>query len=230
MTIRRFERRDADQARQTKSFTFQLKAVSDDGVVEGYGSVFGGRDSYGDVIVPSAFTKSLAEHRKAGTMPAMLWQHNPSEPVGVWDEMGEDEKGLKIKGRLALDTSRGKEAHTLLKMGALNGLSIGFRCLDRDWDAEGNRVLKQIDLWEVSLVTFPANGKARVTSVKAADIAQITTIRQAEKALRDAGFSETCARAFLAQVKTIAIAERDARAGIEEAHAAAERLLRSLHS
>ena len=230
MTIRRFERRDADQARQTKSFIFQLKSVSEDGVVEGYGSVFGVKDSYGDVIVAGAFANSLKEHRKAKTMPAMLWQHDPSEPVGVWDEMVEDEKGLKIKGRLALDTSRGKEAHTLLRMGALNGLSIGFVCLDRDWDSEGSRLLKQIDLWEVSLVTFPANGKARVTSVKSADVAGITTIRQAEKALRDAGFSDDAARAFLAQVKTIAIAERDARAGIEQAHAAAERLLRSLKS
>jgi uncharacterized protein len=226
----RFEKRDADQARQTKSFAFELKAVSEDGVVEGYGSVFGVRDSYGDVIAAGAFAKSLREHKKTKTQPAMLWQHDPSEPVGVWDIVEEDEKGLKVKGRLALDTARGKEAHALLKMGALNGLSIGFVATEKDYSADGDRVLKGIDLWEVSLVTFPANGKARITSVKSADVAGITTIRQAEKALRDAGFSDDAARAFLAQVKTIAIAERDARAGIEQAHAAAERLLRSLKS
>jgi uncharacterized protein len=232
MSTRVLETRSAniagDAGRETRSFTFELKAVGDDGAVEGYGSVFGVRDSYGDVIVPGAFAKSLAEHKASKTNPAMLWQHNPGEPVGVWDAVEEDAKGLKLKGRIALDTTRGREAHVLMKMKALNGLSIGFVATEKDYDKDGNRLLTGIDLWEVSLVTFPANTAARITSVKSADVGAITTIRQAEKLLRDAGFSNDAAPAFIAQVKTIIIAERDARVGVEKATSAAERLLQSL--
>jgi len=118
------ERRDA--GRQTRSFALNLASVGDDGMIEGYGSVFGVRDSYSDIVAPGAFKASLAAHKAAGTMPALLWQHDASEPIGVWVEVTEDQRGLRIKGRLAMETARGKEAHTLLKMGALNGLSIGF--------------------------------------------------------------------------------------------------------
>ena len=95
---------------------FEERATGDDGSVEGYGSVFGVKDSYDDVIAAGAFVRSLGEHKSAGTMPAMLWQHDASEQIGIWTDMTEDSKGLKIKGRLALETSRGKEAHALLKM------------------------------------------------------------------------------------------------------------------
>ncbi len=131
-------------------------------------------------------------------------------------------------GKLALETSRGKEAHALLKMGALNGLSIGF--VSKQWSIDVDqdiRTLTEIDLWEVSLVTFPANAKARITSVKAADIVGIKTIRQAEKALRDAGFSDDAAKAFVAEVKRIALEERDA-PGAAAAMKAANRLLSTL--
>lgn len=123
---------------------------------------------------------------------------------------------------------RGKEAHALLKMGALNGLSIGFVSKQWAYDRETEvRTLTEIDLWEVSLVTFPANEKARITGVKAADAAGITTIRQAEKALRDAGFTDDAAKAFLASVKRIALDERDAHEAAA-AMKAANRLLSSL--
>jgi HK97 family phage prohead protease len=128
-------------------------------------------------------------------MPAMLWQHDSNEPIGVWTEMVEDSKGLRIKGKLALDTTRGKEAHALLKMGALNGLSIGFVSKQWAYDRETEvRTLTEIDLWEVSLVTFPANEKARVTNVKAAD--ELATPKDAERILRDAGFSKSDATGF----------------------------------
>ena len=224
----KLETREGRQGREIRSFALSIKATGDDGSVEGYGSVFGVRDNYDDVIASGAFAQTLKDHKSAGTMPAMLWQHDSCEPIGVWTEMVEDGKGLKIKGKLALDTVRGKEAHALLKMGALNGLSIGFVskqwAYDRDTEV---RTLTEIDLWEVSLVTFPANEKARITGVKAADVAAVTTVRQAEKALRDAGFSDDAAKAFVASVKRIALDERDAH-GAAAAMKAANRLLTSL--
>lgn len=226
----KLERKDNQNGHETRSFVFQVKATGDDGTVEGYGSVFGVKDSYDDVIANGAFSKSLSEHKSAGTMPAMLWQHDSSEPIGIWTEMVEDSKGLKIKGKLALDTVRGKEAHALLKLGALNGLSIGFVSKQWAYDKETDiRTLLEVDLWEVSLVTFPANGKSRITNVKAADVAGVKTIRQAEKALRDAGFSDDAAKAFVAEVKRIAFDERDAH-GAADAMKAANRLLSSITS
>lgn len=224
------ERRDTAGGREVRNIAFELKAAGDDGTVEGYGSVFGVRDDYDDVIARGAYATSLKDHKAAGTMPAMLWQHDQSAPIGVWTEMVEDSKGLKIKGQLALDTVKGKEAHALLKMGAINGLSIGFIAKKWDYDRETDvRTLTEVDLWEVSLVTFPANDKARITGVKAADIAGIKTIRQAEQALRDAGFSADAAKALIAEVKRIALDERDAHEAAAALHAA-NRLLQSLTS
>jgi HK97 family phage prohead protease len=125
--------------------------VGNDGTFEGYASVFGVRDSYDDVIEAGAYAITLAAHRSAGTMPAMLWQHDATTPIGVWTEMFEDSKGLFIRGRLALDTVKGAEAYALMKMGALNGLSIGFVSkqwgYDRDTDV---RTLTEVELCLVS--------------------------------------------------------------------------------
>jgi uncharacterized protein len=160
--------------------------------VVGYGAVFGNVDSYGDVIAPGAFAKSLAAI-KAGEkpMPAMLLSHNPEAlPVGVWQEMSEDGHGLRVKGKL-LDTTQGTDTYKALKAGAITGLSIGFRPIEyalRSKPDEPRRTLKSVDLLEVSVVGFPANDKARVMSVKADEI---TTIRDLEHALRDAGYSKS---------------------------------------
>jgi uncharacterized protein len=224
------ERRESTGRREVRNFVLQLKAAGDDGTIEGYASVFGVCDDYDDVIAAGAYAASLAAHKAAGTMPAMLWQHDATAPIGVWTEMVEDAKGLRIKGKLALDTVKGAEAYALLKMGALNGLSIGFVAkqwaYDRDTDV---RTLTEVDLWEVSLVTFPANEKARITGVKAADVAGIKTIRQAEQALRDAGFSADAAKALIAEVKRIALDERDAHEAAAALNAA-NRLLQSITS
>lgn len=227
--IRPLERKNNGNGRETRSFVFEVRATGDDGSVEGYGSVFGVKDSYDDVIAAGAFARSLGEHKSAGTMPAMLWQHDPSEPIGVWTDMTEDAKGLKIKGRLALDTSRGKEAHALLKMGALNGLSIGFVskqwAYDKDTDV---RTLTEIDLWEVSLVTFPANGKSRITNVKSCD--DLHAPKDAERILRDAGFSKADALAFVSRVMRMGEARRDSANSAAVAIRAADRLLKTLTS
>ena len=228
-TSQRLERKDGPSGREVRSYALQIKATGDDGTVEGYGSVFGVRDNYDDVIAKGAFIQSLKDHKAAGTMPAMLWQHDADKPIGIWTEMSEDEKGLRIKGQLAMETVKGKEAHALLKMGALNGLSIGFMSKEWSYDRDAEvRTLTAIDLWEVSLVTFPANEKARVTNVKSAD--EMATPKDAEKALRDAGFSKSDATAFVSRVMRMGEVRSDSANSTAVAMKAADRLLRSLTS
>lgn len=181
----------------TKRFNVaaEIKAVDDSGVIEGYGSVFGNLDSYSDIVAPGAFAKSLEEAKASGRMPAMLWQHNPDEPIGVWTEMREDDRGLFVKGKLA-ETQRGKEARELIKLGALTGLSIGYTTRTYQVDRENDsRVLTDVQLWEVSPVTFPANSEARITGVKANDI---SSPKDFERFLRDAGFSRKEAKQITA--------------------------------
>lgn len=227
---RKLECRDAGGGRQTRSFALSIKATGDDGSVEGYGSVFGVRDNYDDVIAKGAFLASLKEHKAAGTMPAMLWQHDSSEPIGIWTDMVEDAKGLKITGKLALETTRGKEAHALLKMGALNGLSIGFMSKQWTYDRDTEvRTLTEIDLWEVSLVTFPANEKARVTNVKASPD-EVNTPKDAERILREAGFSKSDATAMVSRLMRLGDERRESAQSTAQAMKAADRLLISLTS
>lgn len=173
--------------REMKHFyaAISLKAVDGeaDGTFEGYGSVFGNKDSYGDIVVMGAFAKDIAE----GKMPAMLWQHDSRMPCGVYTSITEDERGLYVKGQLCLDTQVGREAYALLKQGAIKGLSIGFNTRKSQWDeVNKQRLLVDVELWEISLVTFPANQLANVDAVKQAKPLP-TTIREFEELLRDAG-------------------------------------------
>jgi len=168
---------------ETKFIRLDLKA-SDEGVIEGYGAVFGNMDAVGDVIENGAFSATMGARRVK-----MLWMHDPGQPIGVWDEMAEDDNGLRVKGRLALNTVKGREAHELVKMGAIDGLSIGYRTVDFDRRGDA-RHLKEVDLFEVSLVTIPANDRASITSVK-----NITT-RDVERDLREAGYSRSQAKAI----------------------------------
>lgn len=225
------ERRSATPERRSTVVRLEQRAVGDDGTIEGYGSVFNVVDDWGDIIAPGAFAATLAAHKAAGTMPAMLWQHRDAEPIGVWTDMAEDSRGLRVKGRLVLEAPRGKEAHALLKAGALNGLSIGFISRKWSWDDTTDiRTLQEVDLWEVSPVTFPANGLARVDSVKSGGTAGgITTIRDAERALRDAGLSAEQAKATLAIVKRSVQAEREADQDTQRALRAASELLATLN-
>jgi HK97 family phage prohead protease len=195
---------------KTLDFGFQLKSLSDTGTFSGYGSVFNVEDSYGDIVAPGAFADSLAAQKTAGRLPAMLWQHRSAEPLGVYTAMAEDNLGLKVEGQIALNTVRGAEAHALLKMGALSGLSIGYVTREDSFDrVTGITTLKKVDLWEVSLVTFPANDAARVQGVKTIEV--IEDLKTAEKYLRDAGLSRKEAVAFIARVKSLG--QRDADEG-----------------
>jgi len=221
------ERRDTAARRQIRNVAFEIRATGDNGAIEGYGSVFGVRDSYADIIAPGAFAASIAAHRSAGTMPAMLWQHDAEEPIGVWSEMVEDARGLLVKGQLVLETTRGRETHALLKAGALNGLSIGFMSKQWSYDRDSEiRTLTEIELWEVSLVTFPANEQARLTSVKA--MVEPEAPKDAERALRDAGFSRAEATAFVSRLMRMGEERREAAQSTAKTLAAAERLLSSL--
>lgn len=227
---RKLEKKETLNTRQVRTYALEIKAT-DDGLIEGYGSVFNVVDSYDDIIAKGAFLNSIAEHKAAGTMPAMLWQHDSDKPIGIWTEISEDGKGLKLKGQLALETALGKEAHALLKMGALNGLSIGFMSRKSMYDEMTDvRTLLEVELWEVSLVTFPANTAARITNVKNVDVNKITSIRQAEKELRDAGFSVDVAKGVIAQIKSLALKERDAQLEADRALKAANALLQSMSS
>lgn len=183
---------------------FDIKAVNDDGTFAGYASVFGVKDSYDEIVQAGAFAASLAEWQAKGKMPPILWQHRSGEPIGVHTAMREDAAGLYIEGRLAHeDVQRAKEARSLMKMGAVTGISIGFITREDSYDrVTGIRTLKRVDLWENSIVTFPANPSAQVTTVK--QVEAITTIRECEGYLRDVcGLSQREAKEFLSRLNTI---------------------------
>jgi HK97 family phage prohead protease len=137
-------------------------ALKDGHVIEGYASVFGRADRGGDIVAPGAYQRSLASIEADGRRVKMLWQHDPSQPIGVWEEVVEDEKGLRVKGRILDDVARGREAAALLGAGAIEGLSIGYRTRKAHKDDKGRRHLTDLELWEVSLVTFPMLPDARV--------------------------------------------------------------------
>lgn len=170
----------------------------------GYGAVFGNVDSYGDVIAPGAFAKSLASHYSEGSQPLMFLNHDAfgSLPIGRWTELSEDGHGLKVTGEL-LDTQMGRDTYTALKAGAINGLSIGFRPVEfstRSRPEEPRRTLKAVDLVEVSVVTLPANQKARVQAVKSTG--DNMSVRDLEQLLRECGLSKSESIAVASQFES----------------------------
>lgn len=189
-----------------KSFSFEVKLDAQTRRLSGYASVFGNVDSYGDTVLPGAFSKSISVR-----MPKMLYQHDSNDLIGVWDTAREDAKGLYVEGRLA-ETPLGDEVYTLAKMGALDSMSIGYNTLQSEYDAKGVRLLKELDLWEVSLVTFPANDQATITNVKALNGVPFDKLHEhkdrIEAALRDAGASNAAAKYIASLVQPPAL--RDA--------------------
>jgi len=195
-----------------------IKAYNDDeedknyGTFEGYGSVFGNKDLGNDVIEAGAFAKSLKRRKPQNVK--LLYQHKSDMPIGVFDEIKEDAHGLVVKGRLALKTQAGAEAYELLKMGALDGLSIGFRVNPKEvsYDKRGNkRIIKEVDLMEVSLVTFPMNPQATVRSVKGEEI----SIREWENGMRDAFSLSRSEAKMAAKAVTDAFGQRDVDTNVE---------------
>lgn len=138
--------------------------VSDDAMIEGYASLFGQADQRGDIVQKGAYAASIAKLKKAGQRVKMLWQHDPAQPIGVWDDVREDDNGLWVKGRLLDTTQKGREAAALIAAGAIDGLSIGYRTTKANKNDKGQRLLTELELWEVSLVTFPMLPSARVAA------------------------------------------------------------------
>ncbi|PWR19142.1 HK97 family phage prohead protease [Zavarzinia compransoris] len=175
---------------QSAPVAIALKRAGAEGVFAGYASVFGVTDAQGDRVAPGAFRRSLERWRGLGQMPPFLWQHDMAEPIGRFDLVAEDERGLRVEGRLALETVRGREAQALMRLGAVNGLSIGYSTVAARIDGDGARLLTGLDLHEISLVTLPANEAARIAWVKAArpdetglNAAIIANLRRAADAL-----------------------------------------------
>lgn len=137
--------------------------------ISGYASLFGVVDQGGDMEQPGAYAASLARMGAEGRQVKMLWQHDPAQPIGVWDEVKEDALGLWVSGRLLTEVARGREAAALIGAGAVDGLSIGYRPKRAEKDGKGRRLLAEVELWEVSLVTFPMLREARVQA-KADDL------------------------------------------------------------
>lgn len=181
-----------------RDFSLEVKA-SADGRFEGYGSVFGVVDSYNEVVAPGAFSASLSARAAKGNPLPILWQHRADMPIGVYDSVAEDSKGLRVTGRLLVnDVALAKEAHALLNAKAVSGLSIGYWTRNSSYDERtGVRTLTQLDLEEVSLVTFPANDAARVDAVKMKMArGSLPSLPEFEAFLRDAGMPKSKAAAI----------------------------------
>lgn len=189
---------------QRKHFTapIEIKSLDEGGSFEGYASVFGVQDSDGDVIVKGAFTNTIKAFQQRGKMPKMLWQHNPSQIIGKYSEVQEDDNGLWVKGSLILDVQQGREAYALMKAGELDAMSVGFNIVNAGGDGSmRGRVIEEVDLWEISLVTWGANPEALVTNVKRK--------RDFEALLRDAGLSRKQSLAFVAGGYNAALGQSD---------------------
>jgi HK97 family phage prohead protease len=169
---------------ELKFTPLDFKAVAADGAFEGYASLFDKEDLGRDVIAPGAFRDSLAARGPAGIK--MLFQHKPDEPIGIWDSLREDARGLLARGRLMPEVARAREVLALMRAGALDGLSIGFRAVRGRRDARtGVRRLTKVDLWEISVVTFPLLPEARVAHVKSHDHVRLSaSIAAATRLLR----------------------------------------------
>jgi HK97 family phage prohead protease len=188
----------ASLAKRSRALPLDMKSLDDDGAFEGYASLFNREDLGHDVIAPGAFRESL-KNRGAARIK-MLFQHDPAEPIGVWDEIREDARGLYVRGRLMTAVAKAREVLALMRAGALDGLSIGFKAVKARRDAaSGIRRLEKVDLWEISVVTFPMLPGARVEHVKTRPFtASVPTMREFERWLtRDAGLTRLEARAVL---------------------------------
>lgn len=187
-----------------------------EGRIEGYASRFGEIDKGGDSVAKGAYSASLSRNPRV----KMLWQHDASQPIGVWEDVKEDDTGLRVKGRLLDATEKGREAKALIEAGAIDGLSIGYRTVDAARGDKGERILKEVELWEVSLVTFPMQPSARVTAHKAmeslGDGHDAPLKKLVEERLREAGFSNTEAKAGASAAVGKLAGMREARSGLGE--------------
>jgi len=210
-----------------------IDEITEDGTIRGYASIFGNVDKGGDIVAPGAFKKSI-KARKGKVLP-MLWNHDPGHPIGKWTVIEEDERGLKIEGRITPGVSKGAEVLAMVRDEVIDGMSIGYATIKADYDeVTGVRTLKEVELWEVSLVTFPMNTEATVQGVKALSIddARDITERDWEDILtgkRDAiRLSRSTAQALMKGGLPAIRATRDA--GEDAVHRMAKAIMNELES
>lgn len=189
---------------QHSSFALEVKAIGER-EFEGYGSIFGNTDLGGDVVMPGAFADTLKAHKDAGTMPLMYWMHQADQVPGVWTDMQEDRNGLYVRGEL-VDTALGRDVRTLLQKRAVRGLSIGYRPALTDWQGE-TRLLKKVELHEVSIVSMAMNPLAKIEAVKArlsGDGEYVPNAAEIEQHFRSLGCSKRVARLVTARLFDVA--------------------------
>ena len=214
---------------EVKFTALNLKSVDVDGSFEGYASLFNREDLAGDVVAPGAFADSLTKRGVGGIK--LLFQHDANQPLGVWTALREDARGLYAQGRLMPEVAKAREVQALMRAGALDGLSIGFRTVKGRRDrASGTRRLEKVDLWEISVVTFPLLPEARVAAMKSRPFAKgLPTEREFERWLtRDAGLTRSEARAVMSAgffgLKALRDAGRGTSEGTSEETALASRI------
>jgi HK97 family phage prohead protease len=188
-----------------KSISLELKLDEGSRRISGYGSTFGNVDSYNDIVVAGAFAKSIGKRKVK-----MLFEHR--DLIGAWDVVREDSKGLYLEGSIP-NTTLGNDVYELAKSGALDSMSIGFRVIDSEYNSQGIRLLKQIDLFEVSLVTFPANEMAAVTGVKSAP----ETVREFEAFLQGHGYSDRESTLIASKGFAAVLSARESRGNMDDA-------------
>lgn len=179
---------------KVRDFDLDIKAAGESGLFSGYGSVFGNVDAYKEIVMPGAFTRSLEELERKGRKVPVLWSHQMDEPIGVYNNLQEDDHGLKVEGQLLIDSDpQAKRIHAHLVAGSVSGLSIGYRVRKSSYDEETRvRSLLDLDLVEISLVTNPANDDARIDTVKMKLAhGDLPTLSEFEGILREAGFSKS---------------------------------------
>lgn len=184
--------------RKTRNFNLEIKEITEKGAFAGYGSVYDVIDFYNEKIAPGAFAESLRSWESKGRLPPILWQHDSRTPIGPFQKMVEDTKGLYVEGQLLVEeVEKAREARALMRAKAINGLSVGIDVVVDEFDRDSGLItLKQCDLWEVSIVTFPANEEALVEQVKSiCGGGKLPTVRDFEDFLREAGFSKSHATA-----------------------------------
>jgi len=170
---------------ETKFCRFQNGIeVTEAGLISGYASIFGKSDQGGDVVQKGAYSASLDGLKRSQRGVKMLWQHDPAQPIGIWEDVREDDVGLFVSGRFLSDVQKGAEAKALVEAGAIDGLSIGYRTVRAEKNAKGQRLLHELELWEVSLVTFPMLPEARIKT--AADATGADLVQQVADAFADA--------------------------------------------
>ena len=191
---------------------------------KGYASTFNGNDSYGDTILPGAYAKTIAEHG----MPKMFWGHDWDIPIGKWLSAVEDEKGLLVEGEFTPGKQQADAVMAAMKHGTVNGLSIGFRIAEGDYERkkDGGRIIKNVSkLYEISVVNFPADEDARISEVRSEEVDELKTIRDFENFLRDSGgFSKSVATSIVAKAKKLFADQRESDVDEKSATEILERL------